>query len=291
MALTLAEWRTHIDQVVADEGQWLGIADENGYPIYELAGTGTFPSSFLTAESAEVTVNVAPGDRVVDDLVGEQLGVTDAEGRLVPASGPTRLLVWVREGERLAATVTHTVASGGLSPTMLTIHAVDLLDGLAWWPCPSIPFEWERAEFKQWVTDESGTSYATPRQLARVHLTTKLDGYTVAKRARTAVRVLVQDSFDAVNTLLGWSDPHAVVAFDGGEDATPDVLIRVNDDPVLDTVQETCRQAGLSLRVGLWWPGDDPVAVRADHDGEATRSMSWPHPVQVVRVDVMEGVA
>lgn len=290
MALTLAEWRAHIDQVVADEGQWLGVADENGYPIYELAGMGTFPKSFLTAESAEVTVNVAPGDRVVDDLVGEQLGVMDAEGRLVPASGPTRLLVWVREGERLAATITHTVASGGLVPSALTIHAVDLLDGLAWWPCPSIPVEWERAEFKQWVTDESGVTYATPRQLARVHLTTKLDGYTVSRRARTAVRVLVQDSFDAVNALMGWPDPHAVVAFDGGEDRTPDVLIRVNDDPVLDTVQETCRQAGLSLRVDLWWPGDDPVHVRADHDGEATALMSWPYPVQVVRVDVMEEV-
>ena len=290
MALTLAEWRKHIDQVVADEGQWLGVADENGVPLYELAGTGTFPSSFLTAESAEVTVNVAPGDVVVDDLVGEHLGVMDAEGRLVPASGPTRLLVWVREGERLAATITHTVASGGLVPSTLTIHAVDLLDGLAWWPCPSIPVEWESAEFKQWDTDESGVEYASPRELARVQMTTKLDGYTVSRRARTAVRVVVQDSFDAVNALMGWSDPHAVVAFDGGDDTTPDVFIRVNDDPVLDTVQETCRQAGLSLRVGLWWPGDDPVLVRTDHDGTTTTPMSWPYPVQVVRVDVMEEV-
>ncbi|MGV0434174.1 hypothetical protein ACUY3H_04325 [Corynebacterium ureicelerivorans] len=290
MALTLAEWRAHIDQVVADEGQWLGVADENGAPLYELAGAGTFPSSFLTAESAEVTVNVAPGDVVVDDLVGERLGVMDAEGRLVPASGPTRLLVWVREGERLAATITHTVASGGLVPSALTIHAVDLLDGLAWWPCPSIPVEWKQAEFKQWDTDESGISYASVRELARVQMTTKLDGYTVSRRARTAVRVVVQDSFDAVNRLMGWSDPHAVVAFDGGEDTTPDVFIRVNDDPVLDTVQETCRQAGLSLRVGLWWPGDAPVQVRTDHDGEATEAVSWPYPVQVVRVDVMEEV-
>lgn len=285
--MELKDWRKHIDQVVADEGEWVGVADENGYPIYELACTHDFPRSHLTPESVECTVNVHPGDRILDDLVGEKLGHTDKEGRLAPASGPTRLLVLEREGTRQAATITHTIATGGLSPTTLTVHGVDLLDGLAWWPCPSVPFVWTKDKWTTQKTDESGVTYTTARQLAQVQLTTKLDGYTIDNTALTAVRIAIQDAFDAVNTLMGWKDPHAVVAF-GGSDPTPRALIRVNDDPVLDTIQETARLAGLSIQVGLWWPGDDPVHVRADHDGHSTKPMTWAHPVQVVKVQTMQ---
>lgn len=287
--MELAEWRKHIDQVVADEGEWVGVADENGYPIYELACTHDFPRSHLTPESVECTVNVQPGDRVLDDLVGEKLGETDKEGRLVPASGPTRLLILAREGTRQAATITHTVAAGGLSPTTLTIHGVDLLDGLAWWPCPSVPVEWTPDKWTTQTTDESGTTYKKPRDLAQVQLTTKLDGYTVDNTALTAVRIAIQDSFDAVNKLMGWKDPHAVVEF-GGTDTTPRALIRVNDDPVLDTVQETAQLAGLTIQVELWWPGDQPVTTRKDHDGKTTVDTTWKHPIQIVRVHTMQEV-
>lgn len=285
--MDLMQWRKHIDQVVADEGEWFGVADENGYPIYELAGEMKFPESHLQAASAEALVNVQPGDRVLDDLVGDRLGVLDAAGRLVPANGPTRLLVMERPGRRRAATITHCVASGLASPSQLTIHAVDLLDGLSWWPCPSIPHEgWELGVWDEWTTDASGETYGTPRQLAAIKFATKLTNYAVRGRARSVLRDVVQDSFDAVNILYGWDgEPHAVVDWSGSEDTSGEVALRLTDDSVWESIAETARSAGLNVDVDLWWPGDDPILARKSEKDGTFEQKTFPHPIQVVRID------
>lgn len=287
--MDLAGWKKHIAHVAADEGQWVGVLDENGLPLYELGGvvSANFPRTRLASSSVDVTVAVSPGDRVVEDLVGPNLGVTDDEGRLVPASGPTRLLMLVREnGERNVATIVHVVASGENSPSQLVINGVDLLDGLAWWPCPSIPLEWPKAEFTQWTTDASGDEYSTARTLAQVPIATRADGYTKRGPAVTVIRDLIQESFDAVNGLYGWlGDPHAVVAYTAGEDTSPEVFIRVNDDPILDTVSESARAAGVTLHADLWWPGDAPVRVKTSRDPEAYATKTWEHPIQVFHVN------
>lgn len=288
--MELAEWRRHIDQVVEDEGQWFGILNENGYPIYEFGGivNVSFPETRLAASSVEATVNVAPGDRILDDLVGEGLGVVDDAGRLAPANGPLRMLCQIRPGERLVAYITHTVVEGRGTPSTLTIHGVDLMDMLATWPCPSIPHEWGEHEFSEWSTDASNTKYATPRTLAQLPFATKADGYTVSGPARDTVRHLVQDSFDAVNALYGWSDAHAVVEFDGTPDISPRVVIRVNDDPVLDTVAEPARSAGLGIEVRLWWPGDKSVDTRSETVRGGWVHSSWSTPKLIVRVYEVE---
>lgn len=290
--MDLTNWRKHIDRVVADEGQWLGILDENGLPLFELGSviSVAFPKTRLTASSVEVVISVQPGDRVLDELVGNGLGVQDVTGALVPANGPTRLLMMVRaDGQRRAATIIYTVVAGKSAPSTLTIHALDLLDGLAWWPCPSIPAEWKRAGFSEWRTDASGVAYAMPRSLAQVRLATKADGYTMDGQAVTTVRNLIQDSFDAVNKLYGWDkQPHAVVAYDSTTDTSDRVLIRVNDDPVLDTVASACKVAGVGIDVALWWPGDPAVYCRTGNGKFA--STTWSHPVQIIHVDKLEEV-
>lgn len=281
--MELAQWRAHIDEVVASEGQWLGIADENGYPIYELGGvvSHSFPDVYLSDASVEVELSVSPGDRVVDDLIGEGLGVQDEQGRLVPAAGPTRLLVLVREGTRLAAFVTHSVVSGVSAPSRMVVHGAGLSDGLAWWPCPSVPLSWTGVEFKDFTTDASGVEYSKPRALTQVSFATRADGYTKHGPAATIVRELVEESFRAVNAAMGWGDPHAVVEFPDEVDSTPEAYIRVNDDPLWDTISGPAKTAGLVVVVELWWPGDPPVRVR-ESDGFVTRSFDY--PVQVVRV-------
>ena len=202
----------------------------------------------------------------------------------MPASGPTRLLCLVRPGERRVFAVTHAVAAGGLAPSTLTIHGVDLLDSLAWWPCPSVPIEWTKAKFSTWTTDASGVTYAWPRRLAPVEFATAADGYTVRGPARDTIRRLVQDSFDAVNTLMGWQEnPHAAVDYAGAADTSPEVIVRVTDEPLLDTIADTARTAGISVDVDLWWPGDPPVTIRTP-DRESTVAASWPHPMQIVRI-------
>lgn len=289
--MELAEWRRHIDQVVADEGQWFGILDENGYPLYEFGGIAhvSFPEARLAVSSVEVTVNVTPGDRILDDLVGEGLGVVDDAGRLTPANGPLRMLCHVRPGERRVAYISHTVVEGTSSPSTLTIHGVDLLDALATWPCPSIPHEWGEHDFEVWETDASNMKYATPRTLAQLPFATKADGYTVSGPSRDTIRHLIQDSFDAVNALYGWShQEHAFVEFDGTTDKSPRVVIRVNDDPILDTIAEPARSAGLGIEVRLWWPGDKAVQVRKPTDRVSTSFSSWGSPKMIVRVYEVE---
>ena len=288
--MELAEWRRHIDQVVKDEGQWFGILNEDGYPIYEFGGivNVSFPETRLAASSVEATVNVSPGDRILDDLVGEGLGEVDDAGRLAPANGPLRMLCQIRPGERQVAYITHTVVEGRGTPSTLTIHGVDLMDMLATWPCPSIPVEWGAHEFSEWTTDASNTKYTTPRTLAQLPFATKADGYTVSGSARDTVRHLVQDSFDAVNALYGWADAHAVVEFDGTSDDSPRIVIRVNDDPVLETVAEPARSAGLGIEVRLWWPGDKPVNTRSETVRDGLDYSSWSTPKLIVRAYEVE---
>lgn len=290
--MDLSQWRKHIDQVVKDEGQWVGVADEDGYPIYELTGKINFPESHLQAASAEITVNVEPGDRILDDLVGDSLGQMDAAGRLVPANGPARLLVLVRPGERRAAIITHVVVTGQATPSQVTVHGVDLLDSLASWPCPSINLEgWEMAKWQQRKTDASGIRYGRVREMAQLQFATKLFRYAKRGTARDVLRVIVQDSFDSVNKLYGWDgEPHAVVVFGGAKDSSGEVALRISDDSVWETIAETARAAGLTIDVELWWPGDPAIQVRADHDGKTTKAKTFAHPVQVVRIEQLEGV-
>lgn len=285
--MDLNQWRKHIDAVVSDEGQWVGILDEDGIPIVDVTSIISInaPETRLAASSVEVVVSVAQGAgmRLMDELVAEGMGTTDEEKRLVPASGPTRLLCVARPGERLAYTITHCVASGGAAPSQLTIHGVDLLDSLAWWPCPSIPLEWTKASFSPWTTDASGTKYAWPRKLARVEFGTAADGYTVKGPARDTIRHLVQDSFDAANHAMGWTAPHAAVDFSGLTDTSPEVIIRTTDDPIWDTISEPAQQAGIAIEVNLWWPGDPPVITRTA-DRTTTTTTTWPYPMQIVRI-------
>lgn len=289
--MDLVQWRKHIAQVVADEGEWIGVADENGYPIYELVGKINFPESHLQAASAEITVNVEPGDRILDDLAGDKLGVTDSAGRLVPANGPARMIVLERPGRRRAASITHVVVRGRSTPSEMTLHGVDLVDGLDCWPCPSVPRAWDEAEWSEWTTDASWEPYRKKRILSLVRFATQLFGYAKRGKARDLLRILVQDSFDSVNKLHGWSDnPHAVVAFGGEEDTSPESAIRISDDSVWATIAETARSSGLKVEVDLWWPGDDPIPVRADHDGKKIERKTFPHPIQVVRIEQLEGV-
>lgn len=312
MALTFSQWRAHIDQVVADEGQWVGLLDEDGAPLLEFPALVSLnaPKTRLAPASVEATVSVADGGRrVLGELVGDGLGRLDAvTRRLAPNDGPTRFLCVVRPGERLVFTVTHSVVEGGVVPSTLTVHGVDLLDGLAWWPCPSIPrvwlkhdvMEWHPAEgggsyvhkevpteFVEWSTDASGVPYREKRRMAQVEMGREALGYTKKGRAREVIRVLVQDSFDAVNRLFGWGVPHAVVDFEQSPDESPEVLIRGDDSSVWDTVSDPALQAGVNVEVGLWWPGDEPVTVRVSEpwaDDLVVESRSWGVPMQVVRV-------
>ena len=65
-------------------------------------------------------------------------------------------------------------------------------------------------------------------------------------------------------------------------DDSREIYLRTSDDYILDTIAAPLKNAGLYLRVDMWWPGDDPVVVR----GGATKS--WDRPMLIIRIDSMK---
>ena len=290
MALTFEDYRKHIDQVVADSGQWLGILDENGWPILDLPPVVSLTASEtrLSAESVDCVIPLSggAGRAVAEELLAQDITDVDSSGQLIQGDTPARFLCAVRPGERRTYFLANPQAEGVATPSQATLSGVELLDGLAAWPCPSIPSLWKQRNFSTWTTDASGQTYKTPRELAQIEVANKADGYTEKGKARTVIRELIQDSLDAVNDIMGWNDPHMVVDFGGGVDTSKTVVIRTDDSSIWDTVAEPAKNAGVGIQVDLWWPGDPAVTVR---EGDKTVSKAWERPMQVCRVETIKG--
>lgn len=277
------EWRKHINDVVSSRGQWVGLADGDGVPIIEFPPHESLsaPEARLAPSELQLRVGVrggaAPVHAVVDELVADNLGATDSEGRLVIVPDVPRLVVVEREGGRQGFFITHVVAEGeSEAPSILTVNGVDMLDYLWAHPCPSTPVTWK--DNWQTITEDAAQEWAKPRELTAMEMATRADGYTVRGPADQVLRDLIQDSFDAVNTQNGWADdPHLIVDVSGGVSA-PEVLIRTSDESIGDTIAQPALQAGVSVSVYLWWPGDAPIETR-------TGLKTFTHPVGVVRVE------
>lgn len=283
------DYKRHIDHVVATHGQWVGLCDEEGWPIADITPVVALSAPEIRGDTAsvEATVAVEPSSPLVAELIGDGLSAPLEDGQLTLAGEKARLLVVQRPDRRVAYTVTHTVAAGVSGPSQLTIHGVDLIEGLTMWPCPSIPAEWGRAKFSEWDTDASGQKYATSRELARVEFGTAVDGYTVRGPAVTVVRTLIQDSLDAVNDLMGWRErPHMVVHWPDEVDESDELLIRTSDDTVWETIAAPAHAAGLTIHVDLWWPGDGDFRFRAFRDPDIFVEASADFPIQLVTVEV-----
>lgn len=277
---TFRVFKQHIDDVVQVQGQWIGLVDEEGWPIMDLppAVKVSAPTSRLASASCEITVPVTDDSPVLAELVATGFDTTGGNTRITPAAGPARFVVVQRPGSRYVFMVTHTVVSGSAGPRLATIHGVDLIEGLAAWPCPSIPVEWSKARFTRYTKDAAEQPYSTPRQLALVQFANAADGYTEKGKAVTVIRKLIQDSLTHVNKAMGWErNPHMVVNMPTGGQLGPEVLIRVNDDSVWDTIAETAKNAGVTVTARLWWPGD--AAFRSSVEG-----VSREKPIQVVDV-------
>ena len=150
----------HIDYVVATEGQWVGLLDENGYPFLDFPALINVqaPETRMASSSLQVAVDVSAGAgrRLLDELVADGLGKLEPNARLTPAVGPARFLCVVRGEERLVARIIHHPIDAEYgSPRTMTVHGTDLTEGLAWWPCPSAPQTWRNAKFSTWTTDAS----------------------------------------------------------------------------------------------------------------------------------------
>ena len=263
--------KAHREQVVEDRGQWLGLLDEDFIPIGGLdlppLTDMDWPQTRGEIDSVEMTLPVrTPAGRlhpVVSELVAENLGRVDAVGKLVPVTGPARLIRRERAGGRpLSMRVTHTVASGDArSPHTLAIYGISLLGYLDLLPCPSNPVTWVN-KFTRFTRDWVGPTnvaetFDQPRDLAEMTMITVADGATVSGDSDVVIHRLIRDSVQAAHRVAGRaSDPvYAVVLEERRAPARP-MMLRPTDQTIWQEVAEDAMNAGVSIRADLWWPGD-----------------------------------
>lgn len=278
-------WRAHADVVVEQFGQWIGLCDGDGVPLFDLPPASSLSATATRQDLGEVqvTVPLAPDHPLVSYLV-DKLQI-DEQGGLIPVTGEEFMLVVARKGTRKGYIVSHMSlpADADNAPSQLTIYGADVVSILSLWPCMSHWGSWVDSKFTT-LNKDMGATYDTPRQIAAVEMATTADGYTEGRLRRggaeKVIKELIQQSLDVGYGLLG-VDPALVVDWVESGVTTDEVLIQVVDEPVWDTIAEPALNSGLTVTASLWWPGDDPIVAKS---GTVSPSL----PVGVIHVDPAE---
>lgn len=300
--LTEAQWReerAHIDRVVETDGEWVGILDGEGEPLWELeAFEYDVSTRNLDVAEGTLTVPVVTGDGTFHPLVTAFFGAgfgTDAGAILQPGENLGYMLCVQKPGGiegRMVSTISYPTLEPGPDgePATLTFETMELLGELNFVLAASIPDTWGAQPFERWDGDQGG-AYKVARELAPIEVATtswvlttapKQTGtvdvrHTVSGPAVQRISEVIQDSLDAADRLDGTLDNPAFVV-SPGEGDSPVVRIARRDEPVWGTVADTARLAGVGLSARLWWPGDAPVRTLK---GE----QQWRKAMGVIRVE------
>ena len=295
MAVDWSSFKKHREVVARDEGQWVGLLNENAEPMMDCPPVVslTAPETRNVPASLRVEFAVRSADDVVhpvvNELVAEDLADVDVYGRLVPVVNETRFIAVQREGQPPRTyRVTHTVVSGGPSgPALLEVHGTDMLAELnrhvAWSAPTTVSGEFIRFE-RDWAGPEDvGVTFDKPRDLQDVKFVTVADGVTLSGPAEETIKSLLTTSLET-----GWratgrqeiiGNPPVVVDQASSGIPSPTLHVRPTDRPLLDTIASLALSAGVTLRVRMWFPGDAAV------DGHFLTS-----PTVVVRVEQTQEV-
>lgn len=267
MKSTWDYWQRHINYVVEQYGQWVGVCDENYEPLYDLPPLTEFSAPVQALEPAALTIEISlPESQLVEseiyhDLFAGAFAHVNADGGFSVEALPPRTVVVQRPDVRLAYTVVVPQASGGVKPEKIQLDLVELKELAKAWPAPSAVTTWESGLF-QIRTEDAATAYSAPRDMALVELATKVDGYTYGKKSSELIlRELYQDSIDTVCRLCGWS-AHMVVDWASSGVDSPLGVLTTTDNFLWETGLELAKTAGVDIHARLWWPFDEPVKTR-----------------------------
>lgn len=272
MAIDWDSHRRHRAQVAGDLGQWVGLLDENGEPMFDAPPMMTLSAPRIRNASTSMRATFGVQSRrgvvhdLVDELIAEGLGRVDEQGLLVPVSEPTRFLAIERPGGvRRVYRVSHSVARGqGDAPSEIEVHGNDLLKMLAMFPAMSAPTTWT-GEWETFTRDWAGPEdeeilFDQPRDLSGMQMVTVADGATIEGPAEATIQRLIRESLEAAFRVAGVADDPPIVvnpAETGRE--SPHVLIRPTDKALWDEVIPVAMAAGVAVSARMWWPGDGPV--------------------------------
>lgn len=299
MEVTWADHKKHRDAVVRDEGQWVGLLDERAEHIMVLPPLLSMdaPETTNVPVSFRATVVVRTPGGEIDPLVEELFanGISSAradnEGRMELSLRATRFVVVARPGILRAYRITHVVVSGdgNVPPGQMEIHGTDMLMELnrhiAWTAPTTVSGKYTRFT-RDWNGPENlGMLFTRPRELQDVKMVTTADGVTLGdgKGAEETIRYAITRSLET-----GWkaagvpeviADPPIVVDPNGSGLRSPEVLARMTDEKLLDTLAPVAARAGVRISARLWLPGDPAV-----------KGLALSAPKIVVRVEQMQEV-
>ena len=297
--MTWADHKKHRDAIVRDEGQWVGLFDERAEHIMVLPPLLSMdaPETTNVPVSFRATVVVRTPGGEIDPLVEELFanGISsaraDSEGRMELSLRATRFVVVARPGILRAYRITHVVVSGdgNVPPGQMEIHGTDMLMELnrhiAWTAPTTVSGKYTRFT-RDWNGPENvGLLFARPRELQDVKMVTTADGVTLGdgKGAEETIRYAIARSLET-----GWkaagvpeviADPPIVVDPNGSGLRSPEVLVRMTDEKLLDTLAPVAARAGVRISARLWLPGDPAV-----------KGLALSAPKIVVRVEQMQEV-
>lgn len=272
MTFNWVEHKKHREQVIRDNGQWVGLLDSDGVPICDLGPiielhapeTRHEPSALsltMTVRSPKGIVHPA-----VTHLVADEIGVDD-EGALEFVLDETLFVAIERAGDgpdcRRVFKVAGATPRGDVDgPVTMHIEGMDVLDMLAALPCPSIPSSWTGV----WIMSDRDWAgpWSRPREIQDIKCASVADGFTVAGPADVTVRGLIQRSLDAAFRAIGVADDPPIVVESGQADPnSPFVIFRPTDGYLWETISGPALAAGVNVTARMWLPGDSwgPVGL------------------------------
>lgn len=275
MAVDWDGFKAHREAVAQDEGQWVGLLDENAHPLMDCPPvvslnaprTRNVPTSFR----AEMTVQSQDGvvHPIVDELVAEDLANVDAFGQLIPVVNQTRFVAVQRHGTAPRVYKVSHALSGGRSagPSTLEVHGTDMLAQVNNYPAWSAPttVSGEFTRFtRDWAGPENvGVMFEQPRDLQDVKMVTVADGATLSGPAESVIRGVLTTSLETSWVATGRQEiidnPPVVVDQAPSGLYSPELWIRPTDRPLLDEVSSLALAAGVTVDACMWFPGGEPV--------------------------------
>lgn len=265
--MTKYQWEDHAQHRqawVKAHGVWVGLADENGEPMFTCPLPVEFhaPATRGAPVSGRAVFAVADSGGVhplADELIAD-FGETK-NGALVPSAGATRYVVFEFPGQvRRFYRITHVLARGqGALPAVIEVHGADALTMLnrliAFSSPPHVGAEFRRFT-RDWIGDQhAGTLYETPRDLADWKMSTVADGATLDGPAVEVLARLMKTSIETSFRVWGKKQSWFVSQESTGI-TSPYVALTADDGYLWDSIGAVALQAGVSVQGSLWWPGD-----------------------------------
>ena len=267
-----SEWSRHALEVAENMGQYAAILDEDGLPLCDLPPLLNLQASRTRGEPASVVatvmVNAGKGipHRCVAHIMAEGLGEVDSEGRMKPIVDKTRFLFIRRSNYRNRVYwITHCVAKGNnpFAPSMIEIHGVEVLKMLDLFPAMSGPISWKENPFFDFTRDWKGEpnkiiQFKRPRRLADIQMATSADGTTIKGEAREVIRTVIDSSLQACWRIAGINKSDAPIMLNKKQrwdtKKTPELLLRPQDGPLLETISAPALAAGIDISAWMWFP-------------------------------------